>query len=153
MAEKKVLPRLAKDCANTAITTIYFTFAYFVSCLLLNNIIPRFIATERTAQQFFPFGAAAIIICSAGFALLKAAWGQPSSLALIRALKALGIMCEALIFIGAIAIFIEGIQYATWVGQFGPITAHSGVDARFWVAGILLTDGILGNLLAALLLA
>ena len=153
MIKEKFFSRLVKDCANSALTTIYFMFAYFVSCLLLNFIIPHLIPTERAAQQFWIFGVAAIVICGGGFALLKATCRQPSNLAIVRVFRALGIMCEALVFISAIAIFIEGIRYDAWVEQFEIITAQSGTDVRFWIAGILFTDGVFGNLLAASLTA
>ena len=141
-----------KDCANVVVTTTYYVFGCFLSCLILNNFIPRLVLTERAAQQFWPVGAAAIIICSAGFALLNTAWGQPSSLMVFRVFKAIGTICEVFIFISAIVILIEGFQYVARVEQLEVITAHSGADIRYWVAAILLMDGILGNLLAALLM-
>lgn len=151
MTEKEVLSSSIKNCIGTVLITVYFAFAYFLSCLALNSVIPRLIPTERTAQQFWIFGVAALMICGAGFALFKVAQSPSVSSVQTHVLKGMCFAFEGLIFIGAIVIAIEAVQYTAWVGQFEVITAHSGTDVRFWVASVLLVNGIMGNLLAALL--
>lgn len=151
--EKEVLSDGCKNCIDTALIATYFALAYFLSCLILNSVIPRLIPTERTAQQFWIFGVAAIMISGASFAMFKIAQDPAVSPIRPRVLKGMCFAFEGLIFIGAVMIAIEAVQYTAWVGQFGTIAAHSGTDMRYWIAGVLFLNGVFGNVLAALLTA
>ncbi len=151
--EKEVLSDGCKNCIDTALIAAYFALAYFLSCLILNSVIPRLIPTERTAQQFWIFGVAAIVIGGGGFAMFRVAQNPSVSLVQTRVLKGMCFVFEGLIFIGAIAIAIEAVQYTAWVGQYEATTSQSGTDVRFWVSGTLFLNGVHGNVLAAMLTA
>lgn len=153
MVEERNFVSSLRSWIGILLITAYFAFAYFMSCLFLNSVMPHLIPTERTAQQFWIFGVAALMICGAGFAMFKVAQNPSVSLVQTRVLKGMCFAFEGLIFIGAITILIEAFQYTAWVGQYEVITAQSGTDVRFWVAGVLLVNGVMGNLLAALLTA
>lgn len=151
--EKEVLSDGCKNCIDTTLIAVYFALAYFLSCLILNAIIPRLIPTERTAQQFWIFGVAAIMISGASSAMFKIAQNPAVSPIQSRVLKGMCFAFEGLIFIGAVMIAIEAVQYTAWVGQFEVITAQSGADVRYWIAGVLFLNGVFGNVLAASLTA
>ncbi len=148
MTEEKTSNKLLGTCISTVLLTLCFALVYFVSCLILNKLVPCLIATERTAQEFWVFGAAALIFCCSGLTMFKIAQKPSTDIMQAYLLRGMCFIFEGLIFIGAIAIWIEAIQYAAWVGQFEPIAAYSGTDIRYWVASVLFTNGILGNLLA-----
>lgn len=142
-----------KNWLNSLLVTAYAAFAYFLTGLLLDNVVPRIVRTTRTAQDFWIFGVAAMAFCAGAIAMFKVARSPGVCHRLTRILMAMGIVFEALVFIGAIAIWIEAGQYATWVGQYETISLSSGVDIRYWVSATLFAQGIAGNLLAALLTA
>ena len=152
-SSKNVFIGMVKSSLNTVLITVYFAFAFFVACLFLNKIIPRLVPTEQTAQQFWIFGVAALIFCGGGFALLKASRDATISPAQRRVFRSMGLAFEGIILITTIVVWVEAGKYAAWVGQYEPITVKSGVDIRYWVAGMLFTNGAFGNLLAALLTA
>ncbi len=150
--KKEVLSTTIKNCIGMALTVIFSLAAHYVVCIILNAIIPRLIPTNRTAQQFWVIGIGTIAISCAGFAMLKVAW-KNSTLGAVRScvFTGMGAVCESFIVICALALLVEGVQYAAWVEQFETITAESGADVRFWLTGVLFANGLAGNLLAAFL--
>lgn len=150
--EKRFLGHAA-DGFNACLTLVYAGVAYLLVCTVLDCTVPLMVMTVKAAHDFWIFGISAFAFGASAFALLKGAREPEARRVHRRVFCAIGIVLEAFVFIGAIAIWVEAGQYSAWVGRFQEITAASGVDVRYWVAAVLFANGIAGNLLAALLTA
>ena len=150
--QKVKISRITKDVLPVVVLSAYFGFAYFLSCAILDGFMPRFMTTERTAHEFWFFGWGALCMCGAAVALFRGA-RRLSGQALARVFLGAGIIMEAFIFLGALGIWYEAEQYAIWAASFGPLISVASVEAHYWIVAVLCLNGILGNLLGALLTA
>lgn len=113
--------------------------------------MPHLVVTAKSAHDFWIFGVSAFLYGAIAFVLLKDAQELGVRAARVRTCRVLGIALEAFLVVGPIALWVEAGQYATWVGQFQEITVDSGVDIRYWLAAVVLANGIAGNLFSATL--
>lgn len=150
--EKRFLS-VAADYFNALLILVYVGLSYFLVCAILDHVVPLIVLTTRTAHEFWIFGVSAFMFGMVAFVLFKDARNPKLRAVQARVSRAIGIVLEGFIFIGAIALWTEAGRYAAWVGQYTEIAANSGVDTRYWIAAVLFAHGIAGNLLAALLTA